>query len=145
MTQDNAAITKAFVEEVWSKGNLAFLDDNCTEGFRPNMVPPHIPKTIDGFKQYVGMFRTAIPDMNVDADDVISGEDKAVVRWTAHGTHDGPLMGIEPTGKTVQFTGMTILRFEGNRIAEAWAEADQFGLMVQVGHAAPLGQAPSTG
>jgi len=42
-------------------------------------------------------------------------------------------MGIGPTGKTVKWTGITILRFEQGRCVERWNEGDYLGLTQQLG------------
>jgi predicted ester cyclase len=42
-------------------------------------------------------------------------------------------MGIPPTGKEVEFTGISVYRIEGGKIAESWNSEDQFGLMRQIG------------
>ena len=42
-------------------------------------------------------------------------------------------MGIAPSGKEVEFTGISFYRIEGGKIAESWTVEDQLGLMRQIG------------
>ncbi|GIV76452.1 MAG: hypothetical protein KatS3mg050_0846 [Litorilinea sp.] len=56
-----------------------------------------------------------------------------MARWSAHGTHQGELMGIPATGKTVNLTGIAIDRFENGQSVEHWEIIDQVGLMQQLG------------
>jgi predicted ester cyclase len=49
-------------------------------------------------------------------------------------------MGIAPTGKDVEFTGISFYRIEAGRIAESWNEEDQLGLMRQIGAIPEPGQ-----
>jgi predicted ester cyclase len=56
-----------------------------------------------------------------------------VARWSSSATHRGEYMGIPPTGKDVQFTGISFYRIEGGKMAESWNIEDQFGLMRQIG------------
>ena len=42
-------------------------------------------------------------------------------------------MGIAPTGKEVEFTGTSVYRIEGGKIAESWNVEDKLGLMRQIG------------
>ena len=49
------------------------------------------------------------------------------------GTHQGELMGIAPTEKQIELKGITIHRFEGDKIAEEWERYDNLGLMQQLG------------
>jgi predicted ester cyclase len=53
--------------------------------------------------------------------------------WTLTMHHSGPFLGIEPTGKKIHAKGMSIQRFRGGKIAEAWDNWDQLGVMTQLG------------
>ena len=44
--------------------------------------------------------------------------DLVATRWIGRGTHEGELMGIQPTGKQVTVSGLTISRLEGDKIVE---------------------------
>ena len=79
------------------------------------------------------MFRAAFPDLKLTVDDVISEGDMTYLSWHGEGTHTGELMGIPPTGKTVQVTGMDLLKLKKGRIKERWAEVNALGLMQQLG------------
>ena len=71
--------------------------------------------------------------MTSTIEDLIAEGDKVVARWRSRATHRGDYMGIAPSGKEVEFTGISIYRIEGNKIAESWSVEDQFGLMRQIG------------
>ena len=49
-------------------------------------------------------------------------------------------MGLPPSGKEVEFTGLSAYRIEGNKIAESWTVEDELGLMRQIGAVAEAGQ-----
>jgi predicted ester cyclase len=66
-------------------------------------------------------------------EDSIAERDKVAYRWTYRGTHQGELMGIGPTGKEVQITGITIDRISGGRVEEEWNRFDQLGMLQQLG------------
>jgi predicted ester cyclase len=59
-----------------------------------------------------------------------------VTRWTAHGTHQGELLGIPATEKQAVVTGIAINRFAEDKIVEAWNNWDGLGMMQQLGVAA---------
>ncbi len=67
-------------------------------------------------------------------------EDRVVVRWRFQGTHKGHFMGIPPTGKEVNVTGMTEFRLAEGKIVEGWSQADALGLLVQLGVVSPPGE-----
>jgi predicted ester cyclase len=59
--------------------------------------------------------------------------DTATIRFTMGGTHVGEFMGVPPTGTEIALPGITILRFDGDRVVERWSQADMLGLLVQLG------------
>jgi predicted ester cyclase len=63
--------------------------------------------------------------------------DKVVTRWSATGTHNGPLMGIAATHKQATVQGVDINRYENGKIVEGWITYDMLGLLQQLG-VAPL-------
>jgi predicted ester cyclase len=67
------------------------------------------------------------------ADDVIAAEDKVVARMTWKGTQKGPLFGADPTGKSLRFAGIDIVRVEGGKLVEHWGQVDVLGVLPQLG------------
>jgi hypothetical protein len=61
------------------------------------------------------------------------------------GIHEGELMGMPPSGKRIAFTGITISRCEGGRIAEESEITDTVALLGQVGALPTLARAEDTG
>lgn len=88
---------------------------------------------IGPIRQYYQGFATAFPNGNVAIDDLVGEGEKLACRYTFTGTHQGPLMGIPPTGNAVTIVGMTILRFAGGQCVERWTQVDFLGLMQQIG------------
>jgi len=79
------------------------------------------------------MLRAAFPDLHVTIEDVLAEGDKVVQRWSGHGSHQGELMGLPPSGKRISVAGITISRFEGGKVAEEWELYDMMGMMQQLG------------
>jgi steroid delta-isomerase-like uncharacterized protein len=133
-TQENKALARRVLEEMFNKGNLNLAD----EVFAPDYVDhdPAMPEDIrgpEGFKEYVSIFRTAFPDIHLEIEDQVAEGDKVVTRWTGTGTHEGDLMGIAPTGNKVTLPGMEIVRISGGKLAEGWEGYDSMVLMEQLG------------
>jgi len=63
---------------------------------------------------------------------VTDGIQNVVTRWTAIGTHQGPFMGIAPTGKRFTITGISFLRIFDGKIVEEWQQWDSLGLLQQL-------------
>ncbi len=78
-------------------------------------------------------FLAALPDWHGTVDDIMVDGDKVINRWSGHGTNTASLMGMPATGKAVTLTGITIFRISDNKIVEEWTEANQLGMMQQLG------------
>jgi len=79
------------------------------------------------------MNRSAFPDTQLTVEDHIAEGEKVVTRWRGEMTHAGTLGGVAPTGRRVTITGITIDRFEGRKIAEAWRSMDTLRLLQGIG------------
>lgn len=131
--QQNTEVTRQFVEEVFNKGNLAFVDEHTVAEFVEHNPVPGQPPGVAGLKQFVQDWRTAFPDMNMRVDDVIAKGDLVVLRSTATGTHQGAFMGLAPTQKQFTMEGIDIIRFKDGKATEHWGQSDMMGMMTQLG------------
>ena len=127
------SIAGRFTEDLWDRGNLNITDEILSAGFVDHDPVQGQAPGLEGYKQMVGAFRSAFPDLRVRNEDVIEVGNKVVVRWTANGTHNGQLMQIPPTGKKVSLKGIDILRIENDKIVERWGEFDALGMLSQLG------------
>lgn len=80
---------------------------------------------------FEGRFET-FPDYEGSTEAMIAEGDLVTVRYTARGTHSGEFEGVEPTGQSIEWTGIAIYRVEGDEIAEIWLEYDRLGLLDQL-------------
>jgi len=80
------------------------------------------------------MFRGAFPDIHFTIEHIIAEGDDVAVHLKGTGTHNGPLMGLAPTGKHVTITGAAIHRLAGGRIVETYEFVDKMGLRQQLGN-----------
>ena len=85
-------------------------------------------------RQFISMYKTAFPDLNVTVEDVIAEGDKVVTRITFHGTHQGEVEEFgPPTGRQIEVKGITISRIENGKIIEDWDSYDNLSMMKQLG------------
>ncbi len=136
--EENNAIAIRFFESAWNDGNFAVLDELVTDGtLDHSTLHGETEQGTESFRQIISMFREGFPDIHLTIDDEIYTGDKVVHRWTLNGTHTGQFMGIPPTGRTVSFTGTTIVRMEDGKLAERWSNVDMMRLMQQLGVVPP--------
>ena len=134
MSDENKATARRFYE-AWTSGDLDVYDeimapnaqDHDTQN--PNAGTPGP----EGAKRTTEMYRTAFPDTRFEIDQQFADGDYVITRWTATGTHEGELMGMPATHKSVKVTGITIDRFEDGKVVEGWTNWDTLGMMQQLG------------
>ncbi len=117
MSEENKAIARRYLDELWNKKNTGIWDE------------------LSSFDHQAGgtVIRTAFPDIKMTFDDQIAEGDKVMTRYTLRGTHKGEYAGVPPTNKQVTYTGMWIYRIEGGKIVERWGNNDRLGLLQQIG------------
>ncbi|RGA04729.1 ester cyclase [Microbispora triticiradicis] len=120
-----------WIGELWNRGDPAggralaehFVDHRPIDAF-PNTKEGHIAMALD--------WHQAFPDYRFLIEDVIVEGDRLVARYVSCGTHLGVLSGIPGTGRKVSLTGIDIMRFDGEHLAEWWHNEDMFGMMQQI-------------
>ena len=132
--EQNKATVRRFYEEVWNKGNVdfafeVFADDYVRHDLRPTRALPGP----EGQRKIAADIRAAFPDLEWTVDLVLAEGDLVTGRWTARGTNTGPWGGVEPTGRTVRFSGVNIFRFATGKVVEIWNHRDDLGLREQLG------------
>lgn len=121
------------MNDVW-QGDLEIVDELVAADYRNhNPIVPDAPPGPAGFKRNVAALLTAFPDLEWTIEDVIADGEKVAFRATGRGTHEGELLGIDPTGRTVTLSGIVIFRIDGGRVVERWAQFDTIGLLRQLG------------
>ena len=134
MSAQNKALTRRFFE-AWNARDLdAFdeiialdaVDHDPQNPFREMPGPAAAKRSAE-------MYHSAYSDGRFNVHEQLADGDFVVTRWSGTGTHDGELMGMPPTGKSVEIAGITIDRIADGKIAESWTCFDTLGMMQQLG------------
>ncbi len=139
-TEHAKALIARVADDVWNRGDLEVLDAVMAPEGRYH--GPHMPGGVGGreeWRQAVSRYRAAFPDSHVTYDELIACGDTVVGRWSATGTHTGPLPGVPATGRRISLGGITIYRFAEGRVVEAWEQLDLLGMWRQLGVVPPPG------
>ena len=130
---DHAA-TMRQMYELLSVGDIDGFGDLVAEDFVEHDETPGLEPTKEGVKQLFHMYRAAFPDLRMEPEDILVSADKVVARVRGTGTHQGELMGIPATGKTVDVQLIDIIRFGDDGLAhEHWGVFDALAMMQQLG------------
>lgn len=119
-------------EEVVNQGNLGLID----ELFAPEFVSHNGSQAMDlaTFKGFVADWRAGCSDIHCAVENVLVDGDR--VAWTvrATGTNDGPMMGMPPTGRKIDFLSINEGRANADgTFAEHWVVMDTVAMLQQLG------------
>lgn len=131
--EENKLVFRRTYEEVFNQGNLTVADELVAPDFVDREEHPGNVPGPEAVRSVAVMLRTAFPDLHFTIEDLIAEGDLVAGRLTMSGTHDGPLMGIPPTGRQVRQTHMHVVRFRDGQAIEHWGVRDDMGLMRQLG------------
>ena len=142
MNEDNKALARRVIEELFSEGRIELAD----ELIAPGMIihDPAMPEPVrgpEGVRQAISGYRSGFPDLTLRVDDQCAEDDLVCTRWTAVGTNTGEFWGMSPTGKQAMVTGITIERFAAGKIVENWVNVDTLSMLQQLGVIPAPGQA----
>ncbi len=132
--EQNKAVARRLIEEVFNRGNIDLVDELIAPDFvEHEEMPPGTPAGREGNKAATIMLRSAFPDFKATIDDTVAEGDKVVLRLTWSGTQEGEFLGIPPSGKRFSIPVFDILRIDGGKIVEHWGQMDQMAMMQQLG------------
>ena len=126
--QNKAAVRSCFEEA--SRGNFDALDSILSPDY---FLHPEGVRGAAGLAEMVQGYREAIGGLTVTIDQQFTEGDYVATRFTIRGRHEGELMGTAPSGRDVEFTGLTVSRCRDGRIEEEWELVDTVSLLQQVG------------
>ena len=142
LQDDNKAIVGRWFTDFWGKAcNLATVDEIAAPGMLLKYSLHEPRKGRDDIKAFMTDFRAAFPDLNFwGTADLIAEGDYVVGQWEGGGTHAGPafadfLVGGLPanTGRTMHFTGVTVLQLKGGKIVQEIGLDDGVTALTQLG------------
>lgn len=87
----------------------------------------------DTWRKHAKILFTAFPDLRVKIDDIFAADDKVTMRLRLSGTHSGEYLGVQPTGKHIEYESSEVYRIADGKIAEEWICSDTLTLMAQIG------------
>jgi steroid delta-isomerase-like uncharacterized protein len=133
MAQEDKDLIQRAWDEIFNKRNLKAVDEYFAEDATIGFAPPGIPPNREFFKQTMGAYLAAFPDLHVVLEDQIAEGDKVASRFSVTGTHKGELAGVAASGKAVDYTGVNFIEVRDGKIVAVWGASDQLRVMRQIG------------
>jgi predicted ester cyclase len=141
-TEANKAVVARWFDRFWGKDfDPTVIDELAAPDIRFE-YSLHAPvRGRDEVREFATKFRTAFPDLNFwGTADLIAEGDYVVGQWEGGGTQTGAAFDDMPvgslpagTGKTMRFTGITVLKVENGLITEEIGLDDGLTALQQLG------------
>jgi steroid delta-isomerase-like uncharacterized protein len=131
--EKNKQICREFLEELHNKDNLDIIDVYVDENVVSHDPFPGQAPGARGVRETMELYRKAFPDYRITFNDMLSENDKVMIKFTTIGTHKGEFMGFPASDNAISYEEVLILRLKNGKIIEHWAVADTLGFMQQVG------------
>lgn len=128
-TDENKALVRRFITEVFEQGSVEAVDELCA----PDFIG-HTWGNADraGLKTAMARVATALADAHFQIDDMIAEDDRVAVRLTATARQVGEFMGVPPSGRSYTIGEIHVFRLRDGQVTEHWHEFDRTGLIGQL-------------
>ena len=131
--EQNKEIVRGYIDAILVKRDFSKFSHFTAPGFYiDRSAVPEAIKGEAGLHTQMDMLYGAFPDLALRIVDLVAEGDKVVARFEAPGTHTGTFAGIPATGKTATWKGIVMYHVVGDKITEAWADWDDWGLVQQL-------------
>lgn len=133
MSEVNKSIVRRFVDEVVNRGDLGAVDELLSPNYLDHdALIPGLPGGREGAKRLYALLHAGFPDLEVTIEDFVAEGDRVALRSLWRGTHRGEFGGMAPTGRTVAFENLELLRLQKGQIVEHWSIVDNRNLLQQL-------------
>jgi serine phosphatase RsbU (regulator of sigma subunit)/predicted ester cyclase len=123
--ENNKALVRRFVEEVYNRGNLDAADELLAPDYVDHTEPSGKYAGREGLKRGVAKLRAFSSDLHVNIEAQLAEGEKVVTWVLGSGTHDrGSFFGLAPTGERMTIEFITISHVVEGKIVEEWGVAD---------------------
>lgn len=135
MAEARAQAMVEMVEQFWNEGNLDLADEiYAANVVRHDFALKQDFEGIEAQKKLVEDNRTALPDLKLAVTELVVKGDTLALMWSATGTNTGPMGDAPPTGKPLQFTGMSLVHLVDGKAVEIWDFYNQLDILQQLGY-----------
>ena len=126
-------VVRRNTEEVQGRGNFDLFEELFADDFVDHTPQPNTTPDKDGVRLLYHTLRAAFPDFHAEIHWQAADGELVTTYKTYHGTHQGPVLGVAPTGRRIRFETVDAMRVHDGKITEHWGVANLFSLMQQLG------------
>jgi predicted ester cyclase len=129
---DVSALVQRFYDVLWNAWDDDAVEDTLHPELRFRGSLGQETVGLDEWRGYRDGVRRGSSDFHNEIVDLVADRDRAAARLLWSGTQDGPLLGVEPTGRGFTYTGAAFFTARDGLLAEIWVVGDLAGLRDQL-------------
>ena len=117
-----------------AQGNLDAIREFFAPGYVAHLTERDLGGGHEGIRRFLSTLQGAFPDLQVEVEVLVEGDNRIAWQRTLRGTHQGEFMGVPASGQHLVWRDMLVTRFEDGLIAEEWAISDLLEQMINARH-----------
>jgi steroid delta-isomerase-like uncharacterized protein len=133
MSTQSQTILHRWMEEVWNKGRLDAIDEMLASDVVIHGIGGEAIHGPENYRPFIESVHNTFSPIEVVVEDAVEQGDTIVARCTVRGTHTGDGIGVAPTGRRVEFSGMTMVKVKDGKMVEVWNNFDFASMQQQIG------------
>jgi steroid delta-isomerase-like uncharacterized protein len=127
------AVVRRNTEQVQGNGNWGAFDELFADAFVDHTPQPGASPDKAGVRALYRALRAAFPDFHADIQWQTAADGLVTTYKIYRGTQTGPILGVPPTGRTVEFETVDVMKVVDGKITDHWGVANLLKMMVQLG------------
>ena len=128
---NNAKLVKTFYEVIVSENRLDELDRYISDDCVQKVGETEIHLGIVGMRKHLVALKETYPDYAMKIIRQYSDGDYVISEFIMRGTHKGEFIGIKPTNKVLEITGVDIDKVIDGKIVEHGGAANTFETFIE--------------
>lgn len=128
----NRSIVQRYIEEFKNQQKFLVFPRLFARGFSHHFDFPELPNSMETFVSVGQNFLSAFPDVKADVQLLLADGQYVVERNAVHATHRGYFNGVEPTGRSIEWTEIHIYRLGNGKIVENWPQVNFERILMQI-------------
>ena len=128
---NNAELVKTFYEVIVSENRLDELDRYISDDCVQKVGETEIHLGIVGMRKHLVALKETYPDYAMKIIRQYSDGDYVISEFIMRGTHKGEFVGIKPTNKILEITGIDINKVIDGKIVEHGGAANTFETFIE--------------
>ena len=126
-------LVRRFYTELWNRWDDDAVDSVLAPDFAFRGSLGNQTRGREEWRGYRDLIRAGSSDFANEIVELVCLGDRAAARLEYTGTHDGPLAGIEATGRRFAYAGAAFFTARDGLLVSAWVLGDLAGLRAQLG------------